>query len=304
MKKNSILFFLLFITCVVCAQGVKIVRFDKDFYYYLQTGDDAKILSAENAAFVKALAQTWNIVDSTNTEQVNALKTYFSHPALLKMYGDSEIEFSNLSFYEKQLNNALQLAANKMTVSDKTIFQAHVSGLKENVISVNNIISISLDKYLGADYIPYEYFFSAPQRFDMSPDMMVRDYLKAWLIYNYVNESNEDNLLSQMIFEGKIIYIISQLLPDYSFSQLLGKNDSDLESCRSLAKKNWKKIQANDLYSKDNNVIHQWMNEQNEIGVWLGYGIVNKYVANTNASIDELLKASDSEILKNSKYTP
>lgn len=117
-----------------------------------------------------------------------------------------------------------------------------MSGLKENVISVNNIISISLDKYLGSDYIPYEYFFSVPQRFDMSPDMIVRDYLKAWLIYNYVNESDEDNLLSRMIFEGKIIFIISQLLPDYSFSQLLGKSDSDLEACRSLAKKTGKRF--------------------------------------------------------------
>lgn len=51
-------------------------------------------------------------------------------------------------------------------------------------------------------------------------------------------------------------------------------------------------------------MIHQWMNEQNEIGVWLGYGIVNKYVVNTNSSIDELLKASDAEILRKSKYTP
>ena len=304
MRKYIFLFLFILVLSSLYAQDLKIVRFDKQFFEYLKNGNKGSLLNSVDTSFIKALSQTLNIPDTSTSQEIIDLKNYYTHPVLFKMYSETEQKYSDMSSYEKSLNEALTLANSKMLISDKTVFCTHVSGLKENIISVNNTISISLDKYLGSDYELYRYFFSEPQVYNMSSDMIVKDYVKAWLLYNYVNKSTESTLLSDIIFEGKTAYIMSQILPDYTIAQLLGKKDADLDLCKSVTKKNWKKIQANDLYSEDHSIIHHWMEENNQIGVWIGYEIVSTFMKNSNTSIDQLLKLGDGEILKISKYTP
>lgn len=302
-------YLILFLGVVMCGSlfsqnTLKIKRIDKQIFEYLENGDEKNISSLENTDFINALCQTLGIPTDSKSEMLKGIQTYYKHPALFGMYKDTENKFSDMSSIELELSESLNRASGIMSVTDKTVFGTHVSGLKENIISVNNIISLSLDKYLGSDYSLYRHFFTTDQLLDMSPDMIVRDYIKAWLIYNYVQESSNQNLLSQMIFEGKIIYILSQLLPEVSLEHLLGKNSSDIDNYRSSNKKVWKKILNSDLYSQDKNLIHKWMVEENQIGVWLGYEIVTKYMNNNNSNIDTLLKLSDQDILRGSKYNP
>lgn len=305
MKKYLFLISFLSLALVLPAQKVEIFRLDKVLYDCLKTGKSNDLLEKKNLPFLDALSQTLNIPPNASSMiDLDALGKYYEHPTLWKMYGDTEEKFKDMSLYEQQLATSLALAKTKMNITDNSIFYTHVSGLKENIISVNNIISISLDKYLGSDYGLYTHFFNQQQLLNMSPEMIVRDYIKAWLIYNYVKQSTEDNLLSEMVFQGKVLYIMSQILPDYTIAQLIGKTETDLEKCKLLAKKNWKKIQANDLYTKDNSTLYHWMEEESELGAWLGYEIVSNYMINTHKTIDQLLNTKDSEIFKEAKYIP
>lgn len=302
------------------SEELKINRLDKELFEYIKLPSvlaEKQILS-KNKELLEALAQTLNIQYTTDTEMLSALKKYFSHPSLFDIYKTTEGEFINMSKYEEELSAVLKRASSVMVISQPTYFYTHVSGFKENIIAINNIISLSLDKYLGENFKYYTGYFDAEERSQMIPKMIVRDYTIGWILSNYVKSGNmkNDNLLAHFIYQGKLYYILSELLPDYSINELMGCSLREIDWYKEHEKHLWKEIVKNNyLYSNDKGIINTWMLDKDipyftmsdspgKVGYWIGYQLVKKYMSNTSGSIKELLEMDDSIILKKSKYTP
>ncbi|WP_165041124.1 hypothetical protein [Dysgonomonas sp. ZJ709] len=330
MKKISYLLIILF-SFIGCSSTVKkdneqqdkvsIMRFDRDLNDYIQNPATEKesALKSKYPALLPALGQiTINQLAANDPAFFPDLREYFSHAALQKIYKDALKTFDNTTSYEEELTKANALIAENLSGASLPQLAMHVSGFKENVIILNNMISISTDKYLGSNYPAYQEFFAPYQRQQMTPKMVVRDYLKAWIMSDIIKSDNDDQetLLSAMVEEGKILYILSVLLPDYNANDLIGYTADQTKWCVENEKSVWQTmIKQSNIYTSDHMIITRYVNDApytstlslqspGRVGAWVGWQIVFQYAKKTNASIQDIITLDPQEILKESKYNP
>ena len=297
---------------------ISIKRFDKDIYDYLKQPEVSKetILKEKYPVLLPAFGRI-AMDNSDSSRFFTSLREYFSHNMLNKIYQDALNTFSDVSEYEKELSSANALISEYFSGKSLPELAMHVSGFRENVIILNNLISISSDKYLGDNYQTYLDFFQPFERQQMESKYIVRDYIKAWLMSDIIKvDTNEQSLLSSMIYEGKILYVLSQLLPDRSANDIIGYTPQQLAWCANNEKNVWQKlVKDNYLFSIDHMVITRLINDApyaglvsqespGRIGAWTGWQIINKYAQKKNTSLVEIIATDAQTILKEAKYNP
>lgn len=303
------------------AEKISIVRFDKDFYNYLKTPtfETEELLKIKYPQLLPAFGLTAVGItperDSANF--FSTLHEYFGHPMLNKIYSESLKKYNDVSSFEKELNDANKLISQYFPEYVFPKLAMHVSGFKENVIVVGNLISLSCDKYLGSDYPGYKDFFQPYQLQEMQSKMIVRDYIKAWLISD-IRKKNpaKVDFLSATIEEGKTLYILSVLLPDYDANDLIGYNNDQIVWVKENEKEIWKSVvKHNHLYTTDYLTINKYIEEApytstvspqspGQVGCWLGWQIVDQYMKKSKKTMMDLVDMDAQTILKESKYNP
>ncbi len=297
---------------------VKICRFDTDIYQYIRNESDEKSLE-KDSPFLNIYGE--NIigigkVDSTGFYE--RLKSFFSEPTLMGMYKDEQHFFLNTEEYEKELSIGFRILLNKFPEIKLPQIGMHVSGLNQNIIVTDSFLSLSADKYLGSDYPLYQQFFYDYQLKLMSPERVVPDYLLGFLMSRFIFKGNEDVLLDRMLYEGKLRYILSLLLPERQIWESVAYSEEEWNWCVKNEDKIWKTIlQQKQLYTQDYLITSQYINEAphttpltasspGRVGIWVGYRIISSYMENNmEISVSELLKKNNYlEILKESKYKP
>lgn len=299
------------------AQDIKIDRFDKELYTYIKSPNEhqAAVLTNKYLNLVDALSQT--ISSNSQKTALETLRSYFSHPVLNNIYTDVITKYDNLSSYERELNSMSHIAKEELKIDRLPNFSVHVSGFKENSIYINNTISISIDKYMGKEYVPYRRYFRPYQLQQMQPQMIVKDFTRAWLMADYIKtENTQGNMLFEIIEHGKLYYALSLLLPQHTESDLMAYTDAEMNWCSLNEKKAWESIiKLNHLYTTDKQVIYNYFNENplsnkfvngapGQIGVWLGLQIVKQYAKTKKQNLLDIIRSDYQTILKESKYKP
>lgn len=335
LMRNILILFIFttsFLTCIGNVKGdsneqvtdnITILRFDKDLYSYLQnpTIDKRTRLTGTYPSLLPAFGQitVGKMIENDTLKFFNAVSEYFAHPMLKKIYEDEIKQSDDLSGCEDVLSRAN--VALKQIFPQKSFpqFAVHVSGFKENVIAIDGIISLSVDKYLGEFYPAYRQFFTEEERSQMNSKLMPRDYLKAWIIADNVVKTNEKvNLLTSIIEEGKTLYLLSEILisSNYSREELIGYTHEQMNWCETNVKHVWKETQKNNrLLSNDRLLISRYVEEApvskkilpeapDRVGCWLGWKIVEEYASQTGKSPREILMTDARTILKESKFKP
>lgn len=192
-----------------------------------------------------------------------------------------------------------------------------VSAFAYNTVCDDSLLGISLDTYLGGDFSLYpktgipKYKF---QNFDRK--YLVTDALKAWLLTEFEMEGSQ-NLLDQMIFHGKVLYLLKAFLAKKDFHLMLNYTKEDLAWCEENEKQIWFHfVDMELLFSIENHKILKFMGDApfiagfpegspGRVGQWMGYKIVSAYMENNKVSLQELMKIKDSnKILQQSNYKP
>lgn len=319
MKKTIILKLVLSLSlCSVLssnAQDVKIDRFDKELYSYIKSPSEelSTSLRSKHLSLIDALSQT--ISSNSKKPALETLRSYFSHPALNNIYANVVKQYDDLSPYEKELASMIHRAKENLKINRTPNFSVHVSGFKENSIYINNTISLSIDKYMGKDYVPYRRYFRPYQLQQMQPQMIVKDFARAWLMADYIKtETTQGDMLFEMIEHGKLFYALSILLPHHSENELMAYTNDELDWCTNNEKKAWESIvKQNHLYTTDKQVIYNYFNESplsnkflngapGQVGSWIGLQIVKQYAKSTKQGLLDIIRADYQSILKESKY--
>lgn len=293
-----------------------ILRLDKILFQYTEKPSSllTKSLADNYPVITTALAQTIN----SNSNQDNALETlrkYYSHPQLKSIYKEVLDKFSNIDQFEKELTEVKKIAKLELSATNSPQFMVHVSGFKENTIYINNILSLSIDKYMGANYKAYKGYFRPYQLQQMEPRMIVRDFTKAWLMADYIKtESTNGDLLAELIEHGKLLYTLSILLPHYSQADIVGYTDMEYDWCINNYRKTWSNlIKQNHLFTNDRHIIHGYFDDApnnrglingapTKFGTWLGFQIVKQYAMENKKTLKSVLSTDSRIILKDSKF--
>lgn len=194
-----------------------------------------------------------------------------------------------------------------------------ISGFNQSVVTSENLIGISLDKYLGADSPFYEKLGLAEyKRRNMHPAKIVSDVMYAWAVTEWPKSEHSNNLLSQMIEEGKTMYFVDAMIPEKHDTSKMGYTRKQLDFCKKNEASMWTYLaEHKQLYSTDRMTIKRYMDDgpfsapfTNEsparTGVWLGWQIVRSYMKqHPETKLADLMNNQDFQgILNQSGYQP
>ena len=295
-----------------------IIRFDAVIYQYLTQNEPDEVLSEYRTFLDEYGEKVLGIGRSDSIGFYDRLKQYFSEPTLMQIYGDEQILFSDISALQTELLSGMDVLFQHFPELHRPQIYLHVSGWGQNVVVSDEILSLSADKYLGLDYSLYQDFFYEYQRQGMAPDWMAPDYLLGFLMANFPFQGNEEVLLDRMIYEGKLRYMQSQLLPQRKTWEYTGYTQVQHDWCTKHRDRIWKSILDNQhlfrpdylttsAYLKDAPATATFSSDSpGRVGIWLGFQIVVSYMENhPETPWQTLMNRTDYvEFLKEARFNP
>jgi hypothetical protein len=244
---------------------------------------------------------------------------FTNDPDIQSVYKEVQRQFTDLSAEEADLSTAFTRF--HLAFPDTFIPRIYsmISGFSYNIVIADSALGIGLDMYLG-DSCKFYQLLALPQyKIDrMNRQQMVPDIIRGFLMSTFELNMKENDLISRMIYEGQLMYLIAQLLPTYENARILAYSKSQLEWCKENEGKIWAHfIDKKLFYSTDFNNEVAYVSDgpfskgfpkeaPARIGVWLGYSIVQSFMkTHPEITINELMEMHDAhQLFNNSGYKP
>jgi hypothetical protein len=244
----------------------------------------------------------------------------FLNDTVYSQVGDTIVKrFANFGPIREQFTEGFK--HHKYYFPDKEIpaVYAYPSGFNQSLVVADDFIGVGLDKYLGRDCIFYQYLGIPRFKIDnMYPMRMVPEAFYAMAVTRYPFNADNDNLLANMIHEGKLIYFTESMLPEMPDSVIIGYSQEQLVWCGANEAAMWTYlVEQKLLYTSERLEIRKYINDApftnpftnkspGRTGVWLGWQIIHSYMKNNEeVTLGELMKMDNAqEILSQSGYFP
>lgn len=333
---QSYLFFLFIITFLSCKQStkpdvsaihldVKIERFDRDLF-----NGKAKDLKQTDELLQKKYGIFYDdyvhrMVGDFSYRNTEILSTLFKDQAYYDLNKEADSVFSDMKPVEATLTQTFKYIRYYYPKARVPRFISFISGFAVQTPIGDNYMGIGLDMFLGKDSKFYGAIVeSVPlylsRRF--TPAYIVPRTTETFAREELFKERDEDRtLLAKMIYNGKILYFMDQVLADETPDSVkIGYTAKQLEWCKTFEGDIWGYyLQNNLLFETDYQKIQVFLSEgpftpglgeKNEsapkLGIWVGWQIVRKYMQeNKQVTLQQLMTEKDAQkILQGAKYKP
>lgn len=296
----------------------EIVRADRIIFEYVALNQPDSVL-APLGTFLDLLGE--NIIHIGRSDSAgfcDRLRRFYSEPSLMQLYRDEQTQFADIADFETAVERGLDVLTGEFPEIVRPQVAVHVSGLNQSVVVTDSLLSVSADKYMGADYPLYVRYLPDHLRQNMRPDRMAADCLLGFVMANLTFDGNPDVLLDRMIHEGKLRYILSRLLPELQTWDCVGYSREQHLWCTDNEKRVWRLIQEHKhLTTPDYMTTIQYLQDAphtaflpadspGRVGIWTGFRIVSEYMTrHPETSLRKLMEMTDYEELLNlSGYKP
>ena len=176
------------------------------------------------------------------------------------------------------------------------------STFANGVVSTPTQIGLGLEMYLGNDneiikQLPYPEYFKTK----MEKQFLIPDIAQSWIEANVLENSAGDEFLSNMIYNGKLLYLIDAMLPNLEDHLKIRYSKAEYEWAEASEFNIWKHIvQQNWIYSTDMKLIVRYFKpgpttvglekSPSKIGQYLGWKIIKSYMEkNPEVTIQKLI---------------
>lgn len=237
------------------------------------------------------------------------------------IFTDCQQRFGDFSRFESGINEGFKYYHYYFPKKQIPSIVTLISAFSYPVICDSTHLGISLDMYLGPEYKYYgtlEPPLPNYLRQRMREEYLVSDAMKGWIMSDYVSDEAGGNLLQKMVEQGRVIYLLDQLLPDTEDTLKTVYSSKQLAWCYANEKKIWSFFIDNKLlFSTDPVVISKYVGEgpttngfpaesPGNIGQFIGWQIVKSYMKNNpKVTVPELMNDVDLQAIFNaSKYKP
>lgn len=309
--------------------NVKIERFDKDFDAMktrpmaLQAAYLKNKYGAFYHDFIATLLQD-NQINTNDTAYFALLRKVFATKDYHDLKHDVDSVYPNMDKPEAELTDAFRRIKYYYPDEKLPAVYAFVSGFETPIITDNGFYGIGLDLFLGSNSRFYPALTSAWPRYmsrNFNEQNICPRLTEAITREDMFPESDSSKtLMSKMIYNGKIMYFMDQVLPDAADTLKIGYTDAQLKWCQQFESKIWAWfIDQNLLYESDYQKIQKYLSvapftpglgEKNEsapkLGVWTGWQIVRRYMEkHPDVTLQQLMADNDAQkILTESDYHP
>lgn len=262
---------------------------------------------------------------------VTGADTAQSEAEFLRQYGatefsevfapEVELKFNQLDIQEQDLGEARQILSEELP---ELKFPSQVYGIvtpyRQSVMTVDSVMLLGLNHYLGADFEGYEAF--GAERSRKTPERMAVEAVAALVMSSYPFESHggEATLLSRMLYDGAVTAAVKRALPGKSVKALLGTDSAATEKMISEEREIWRSLAEKGLlFSTDVSVNSRlFMYAQSSDRIYPGcpgravaytaMRIVESYMKNNpDAKLPDLLSPTfynSAETLRMAAYNP
>lgn len=305
--------------------SIHIDRFDKDLYL----GKDKDITLTDSLLHQKYGAFyedfIFKMVGNESYTRKEVLAGIYNDKAYADLNYEVDSVFPNLTQTEKDLTQTFKYIKYYYPQAPIPRFIGFLSGFAYQTPIGDNYIGIGLDMFLGKDSKFYGALVNSiplylSKRF--TPTYILPRVSEYYVRENLFKERDEDrSLLAKMIYNGKILYFMDQVLPEtMPDSVKIGYSSKQLDWVKDYESEIWAfYLESKLLYETDYSKIQVYLSEgpftpglgeQNssapKLGVWTGWQIVKKYMQqNPEITLQALMADTDAQkILTLSKYKP
>ena len=244
---------------------------------------------------------------------------FINDPDIKSVKAEVDKQFAITDTIQSELTSAFNLYHKAFPDSLIPNIYTMLSGFNYNIVIADSSLSIGLDMYLGKQCKFYELLsFPKYKVAKMKREFIVPDAIRSWIISSFEMKEMNDELVEHMIYQGKMIYLTQQFLPNNSEANLLSYTDNELEWCTSNEEVIWSHfIDKKLFFSKDFNYQLVYINDgpftkgfppeaPARIGVWLGFQIIKSYMNKyKDITLPELMQEKDAhKIFNSSGYKP
>lgn len=259
------------------------------------------------------------IGDSRDSLYNGYLLTFLRDSIYLNAKERADSIFRDFQPFAAQLEKAFKHYRHYYPEATVPSVYTYISGYNQSVLTTPDAVGIGLDNYLGAD-CPYYRLLGIYEykRRNMVPEKLVYDVMYAWAFQHYEFKGKSENLVSNMIYQGKLIYFVDAMIPEGPDSLKTGFSVRQLEWCRENEPSMWSfMIEKKTLFSSDRMEMVRFINSApfttpfgqkspGRTGVWIGWQIVRSYMKkNPGITLPSLMEDNDyHRILNESGYAP
>lgn len=240
------------------------------------------------------------------------------NPLWRELYTEVQKKYSNLEPVKEELKTLFKHIKYNFpeTKTPKVITLISEMDYNNKVVYADSLLIISLELYLGKDHKFYQFPNYLKQNFEQN--QIIPDVVSSFSNHK-IASITDTNLLSQMIYFGKQLYLKDVLISQYSDSEKMGYTKEQIKWCEDNESYMWRYfIEKQLLYSNEQKLNNRFINPapfskfyleiDNEspgrVGTWIGWQIVRSFMKNNDISIREMLKMDSKELFEKSKYKP
>ena len=226
--------------------------------------------------------------------------------------------FASVTDLEKDMSGAftrLKHIESDIIVPDIYLF---ISGFNASIMFIDEDMAVGADMYLGSDYEYYNRVVYDYQKYTMRKECIPADVVSAYLFRTYPYMGTKNRLIDNMIYRGKMMYILNELFPTLSEAEVMGYTEEQWKWCLRYERAIWNlMMDKKDLFKTETIVLTSYLNDgpftseisqdaPARLGTWVGWRIVRSYMEeNKDVTLSELLHNDDAEtILEYSYYKP
>ncbi|MFM1879030.1 MAG: hypothetical protein RLZZ241_1896 [Bacteroidota bacterium] len=188
---------------------------------------------------------------------------------------------------------------------------------ENRVLITDSLLFIGLDNYLGANHE----FYQGLSRYvakGLDSVYLLRDVAEAFAV-RQVPLPKDRSFVSRMLYYGKILFVIDQLLPLASDAVKLGYSEAELKWAQTNEDQIWRYfVERELLFSTDHQLDLRFLDpapfskfrleldseSPGQIGRYIGWQIVRSYNSHHSDDWNHLFRLSGEELFRKSEYKP
>lgn len=255
----------------------------------------------------------------SNQEIAYNLSQYLGDKYIREVLTECKKEFDDLEQFETELTGVMKRYENAFPGKTAPRLICYTSPFSSNIMTTDSLLGLGLHFYLGQDYKYYpslELPLYMVKKFRQ--EYIVNDLIRGWLDSEYLDDSAQMNCLSQMVYQGKVLYALDVLSPEIHDTIKTGYSAKQLDWVETHEKELWTFfVEQKLLYNTNPKIYLKYIQDGNttsgfpkdapaRLGPFIGWKIVRAYMKSrpetTLKALFETRNAQD--ILSRSGYKP
>lgn len=272
--------------------------------------EEMKRLSAQFPLYLEG-------ADWENDLNLLRIRNFIEDPLIQEVFKKIEHQYADSAMFNHHIAILLERVRGYFPDFENPTVYTYLSyfDFMNRILYMDSALSIAIDLYVDGngkemDEIGIPRYISRKLNAAyLEPD------LTRVLVSALLPKSEKASLLDHIVFEGKVLYLMEQILPKTETRLLLGYDETQMIWCKAHESEVWQYIVQQNLLFETNPLKFRYFVEDGPFNPllegaparlcqYIGLRMVRAYMKKTGNVPEQLLQASSRQVLKLSAYKP